>query len=184
MYTSFTNIEDQLHSTYMNITHTQLNLKGMENLIPDYNVPPLCPMTGMKRSYYNACRPDMMMTDDVIRSRDENFIRPITYEKVFDYQKANMLDTPLGEPILSKASHNVLERQRRNDLKLRFNILRDNIPEIINNDKVAKITILKKALDYIEQLKSQEQKLLVDLELERQRKIILSTRLKQLQGSY
>ena len=88
------------------------------------------------------------------------------------------------EPELSKATHNVLERQRRNDLKLRFSILRDNIPDMVHNDKVAKIQILKKASEYIEELKAQEQKMMVDLELEKQRKIILHTRLKQLRGAY
>ena len=84
------------------------------------------------------------------------------------------------EPILSRATHNVLERQRRNDLKIRFNILRDNIPELATNDKAPKIQILKKGLEHLNELKAQEQKLLVDLELEKQRRKILIRRLNDL----
>ncbi|XP_065646749.1 myc proto-oncogene protein [Hydra vulgaris] len=84
------------------------------------------------------------------------------------------------EPVLSRTTHNVLERQRRNDLKIRFNILRDNIPELASNEKAPKIQILKKGLEHLNELKAQEQKLLVDLELEKQRRKILIRRLNDL----
>ena len=56
-------------------------------------------------------------------------------------------------------------------------ILRANIPDLMSNDKAAKILILKRAVEYTQQLKMAEQKLLADLELEKQRKIILVERL-------
>ena len=43
-----------------------------------------------------------------------------------------------------RRTHNVLERQRRNELKLSFFALRDEIPEVANNEKAAKVVILKK----------------------------------------
>ena len=89
-----------------------------------------------------------------------------------------------GETELSRATHNVLERQRRNDLKMRFHMLRDNIPELMNNEKAPKIQILKKAHEYTDELKAQEQRLLADKELERQRKLILLRRLSLLRQGF
>lgn len=84
------------------------------------------------------------------------------------------------EPELSRATHNILERQRRNDLKLRFSLLRDNIPELLSNEKAPKIQILRKGLEYLTMLKREEQTLLADKELEKQKKLILINRLKSL----
>uniref|UniRef100_A0A8C9MZE8 BHLH domain-containing protein n=1 Tax=Serinus canaria TaxID=9135 RepID=A0A8C9MZE8_SERCA len=47
-----------------------------------------------------------------------------------------------------RRTHNVLERQRRNELKLSFFALRDEIPEVANNEKAPKVVILKKATEY------------------------------------
>ena len=84
------------------------------------------------------------------------------------------------EPELSRATHNILERQRRNDLKLRFSLLRDHIPELSNNEKAPKIQILRKGLEYLTMLKREEQTLIADKELEKQKKLILINRLKYL----
>ncbi|XP_051932389.1 myelocytomatosis oncogene homolog [Hippocampus zosterae] len=48
-----------------------------------------------------------------------------------------------------RRTHNVMERQRRNELKNCFMRLRDNIPELSRNDKASKVVILKKARDCI-----------------------------------
>ncbi|KAL6112356.1 uncharacterized protein ACO6RY_09131 [Pungitius sinensis] len=48
-----------------------------------------------------------------------------------------------------RRTHNVMERQRRNELKNCFVHLRDNVPELSNNDKASKVVILKKARDCI-----------------------------------
>ena len=86
------------------------------------------------------------------------------------------------EPELSRVTHNILERQRRNDLKLRFSLLRDHIPELSTNEKAPKIQILRKGLEYLTMLKREEQTLIADKELEKQKKLILINRLKTLRN--
>ncbi|CAL8338016.1 unnamed protein product [Merluccius merluccius] len=54
-----------------------------------------------------------------------------------------------------RRTHNVMERQRRNELKNCFLRLRDNVPELSHNDKASKVVILKKARDGIRSLQSE-----------------------------
>lgn len=84
----------------------------------------------------------------------------------------------------SRATHNVLERQRREDLKCRFQRLRDSIPELEDNDRASKVMILKKAREYVHQLHLEEERLRADKELERQRRLILLERLNCLRQGY
>lgn len=84
----------------------------------------------------------------------------------------------------SRATHNVLERQRREDLKCRFQFLRDSIPELEDNDRASKVLILKKAREYVRQLFLEEERLRADKELERQRRLILLERLNCLRQGY
>ncbi|XP_067273775.1 N-myc protein [Pseudorasbora parva] len=58
-----------------------------------------------------------------------------------------------------RRNHNILERQRRNDLRSSFLTLRDQVPELAHNDKAAKVVILKKATEYVSSLESQEHRL-------------------------
>lgn len=60
-----------------------------------------------------------------------------------------------------RRNHNILERQRRNDLRSSFLTLRDQVPELMKNEKAAKVVILKKATDYVHSLQAEEQKLLL-----------------------
>ncbi|MED6249619.1 hypothetical protein ATANTOWER_017064 [Ataeniobius toweri] len=83
-----------------------------------------------------------------------------------------------------RRTHNVLERQRRNELKLSFFALRDEIPEVANNEKAAKVVILKKATECIYSMKSDEQRLLSLKEQLRRKSELLKQRLAQLQGSH
>ena len=116
--------------------------------------------------------------------QSEQYLRQITIETVEKFRKVEETEKS-GETELSRATHNVLERQRRNDLKMRFHILRDNLPDLMNNEKAPKIQILKKAYEFTQELKAQEERLLADKELERQRKFILLRRLHALrQGFY
>lgn len=82
-----------------------------------------------------------------------------------------------------RRTHNVLERQRRNELKLSFFALRDEIPEVANNEKAAKVVILKKATECIYSMQSDEQRLLSVKEQLRRKSELLKQRLAQLQGS-
>ncbi|XP_044031764.1 transcriptional regulator Myc-A isoform X1 [Siniperca chuatsi] len=83
-----------------------------------------------------------------------------------------------------RRTHNVLERQRRNELKLSFFALRDEIPEVANNEKAAKVVILKKATECIYSMQSDEQRLLSLKEQLRRKSELLMQRLAQLQGSH
>lgn len=58
-----------------------------------------------------------------------------------------------------RASHNVLERKRRNDLKSSFHTLRSYVPNLCSVEKAAKVVILKKATDYIHELQKAEDNL-------------------------
>lgn len=82
-----------------------------------------------------------------------------------------------------RRTHNVLERQRRNELKLSFFALRDEIPEVANNEKAAKVVILKKATECIYSMQSDEQRLLSLKEQLSRKSELLRQRLAQLQGS-
>ncbi|XP_078794294.1 transcriptional regulator Myc-A isoform X2 [Oryzias latipes] len=82
-----------------------------------------------------------------------------------------------------RRTHNVLERQRRNELKLSFFALRDEIPEVANNEKAAKVVILKKATECIYSMQSDEQRLISFKEQLRRKSELLKQRLAQLQGS-
>ncbi|XP_068604038.1 LOW QUALITY PROTEIN: transcriptional regulator Myc-A [Brachionichthys hirsutus] len=82
-----------------------------------------------------------------------------------------------------RRTHNVLERQRRNELKLSFFALRDEIPEVANNEKAAKVVILKKAAECIYSMQSDERRLL-SLKGQLSRKSeLLKQRLAHLQGA-
>ncbi|XP_072514548.1 transcriptional regulator Myc-A [Salminus brasiliensis] len=82
-----------------------------------------------------------------------------------------------------RRTHNVLERQRRNELKLSFFALRDEIPEVANNEKAAKVVILKKATECIRSMQSDEQRLLSLKEQLRRKSELLKHRLQQLRRS-
>ncbi|XP_037550188.1 transcriptional regulator Myc-A [Nematolebias whitei] len=81
-----------------------------------------------------------------------------------------------------RRTHNVLERQRRNELKLSFFALRDEIPEVANNEKAAKVVILKKAAECISSMQCDEQRLVSLKEQLRRRSELLKQRLAQLQS--
>ena len=123
------------------------------------------------------------MNKNFHRRSQTQYYRQLAYEKIRTHQqKLNSSGSAENEPELSRATHNVLERQRRNELKLRFNILRDKIPDLALNDKAPKIQILKRGQELLKDLKAQEQKLIADHELEKQRQIILLNRIKYLQS--
>nr|XP_060643388.1 N-myc proto-oncogene protein [Anolis sagrei ordinatus]XP_060643396.1 N-myc proto-oncogene protein [Anolis sagrei ordinatus] len=63
-----------------------------------------------------------------------------------------------------RRNHNILERQRRNDLRSSFLTLRDHVPELVKNEKAAKVVILKKATDYVHSLQAEEHKLMLEKE--------------------
>ncbi|CAJ1073073.1 transcriptional regulator Myc-like isoform X1 [Xyrichtys novacula] len=79
-----------------------------------------------------------------------------------------------------RRTHNVLERQRRNELKMSFLVLRDEIPALAKNERASKVVILKKATEFIEEVREDEERLLRVKEELRKRSRELRHRLKQL----
>lgn len=79
-----------------------------------------------------------------------------------------------------RRTHNVMERQRRNELKNCFLRLRDNVPELSNNDKASKVVILKRAKESIRNLETDNQRLKQKREKLRERQEQLKARLEQL----
>ncbi|MBN3294404.1 MYCN protein, partial [Polypterus senegalus] len=63
-----------------------------------------------------------------------------------------------------RRNHNILERQRRNDLRSSFLTLRDHVPELVKNEKAAKVVILKKATEYVHSLEAEEHRLQLEKE--------------------
>lgn len=79
-----------------------------------------------------------------------------------------------------RRTHNVMERQRRNELKNCFLRLRDHVPELSNNDKASKVVILKRAKDSIRNLEAENQRQIRELERLEERNHRLKARLEAL----
>ncbi|XP_041716917.2 N-myc proto-oncogene protein isoform X1 [Coregonus clupeaformis] len=78
-----------------------------------------------------------------------------------------------------RRNHNILERQRRNDLRSSFLTLRDHVPELARNEKAAKVLILKKAAEYVSSLEVDELRLTQEKDRLQARRQQLMRRLEQ-----
>ncbi|XP_014325576.1 N-myc proto-oncogene protein-like isoform X1 [Xiphophorus maculatus] len=78
-----------------------------------------------------------------------------------------------------RRNHNILERQRRNDLRSSFLTLRDHVPELAHNEKAAKVLILKKATEYVCSLETEEMRLQQEKDRLQARRQHLMRRLEQ-----
>ncbi|XP_020328848.1 N-myc proto-oncogene protein isoform X1 [Oncorhynchus kisutch] len=78
-----------------------------------------------------------------------------------------------------RRNHNILERQRRNDLRSSFLTLRDHVPELARNEKAAKVLILKKAAEYVSSLETDELRLTQEKDRLQARRHQLMKRLEQ-----
>lgn len=87
-------------------------------------------------------------------------VKPITQPK----PKSSSPRNSDSEDSERRRNHNILERQRRNDLRSSFLTLRDHVPELVKNEKAAKVVILKKATEYVHSLQAEEDKLLLEKE--------------------
>lgn len=81
---------------------------------------------------------------------------------------------------VNRPSHNDIERQRRNDMKARFESLKAVIPELEKLERTPKIQILSRATEYINKLHEEEKGLDNERELERKRNRLLLDKLVQL----
>jgi hypothetical protein len=64
------------------------------------------------------------------------------------------------DPENKRHTHNVLERKRRNELKSSYQDLREEIPDLYDNDKTPTGVILNRACEYIAALQEEEASLL------------------------
>ena len=80
----------------------------------------------------------------------------------------------------NRPSHNDIERQRRNDMKARFDALKGVIPEIEKLERTPKIQILSRATEFINKLHLEEKRLDNEKDLERKRNRLLLDKLVQL----
>ena len=76
-----------------------------------------------------------------------------------------------------RASHNILERKRRNDLKYSFQLLREQVPELEDNQRAPKVIILRKAAEFIKYIREREEKLEQEYEREKKREAKLQQKL-------
>ncbi|XP_064196480.1 N-myc protein [Anguilla rostrata] len=97
-------------------------------------------------------------------------------------QRLKKSESPRGsdsEDSERRRNHNILERQRRNDLRSSFLTLRDHVPELARNDKAAKVVILKKAAEYVHSLEADERRLQLEKDRLQARRLQLIKRLEQ-----
>lgn len=78
-----------------------------------------------------------------------------------------------------RLTHNVLERKRRNDLKASYQELRENIPELIHQERAPTAQILSKGVEYIEFLKKNDATMMATItslraEIERNKALIIA----------
>jgi hypothetical protein len=81
-----------------------------------------------------------------------------------------------------RALHNVLERKRRNDLKDSFQVLRGQIPELKDNQRAPRVTILRKAAEYIKQIREEDEDLQTRMAKEKRRETRLLQHLAYLES--
>ncbi|XP_074642250.1 transcriptional regulator Myc-1-like [Tubulanus polymorphus] len=83
-----------------------------------------------------------------------------------------------------RAQHNVLERQRRTDLKMSFFTLRDLLPDLHKNERAPKVVILQRAAEYVQSLTRMHKRLQSELQQEENRKRRLIQRLEELDRTF
>lgn len=79
--------------------------------------------------------------------------------------------------------HNSMERQRRVDLRMNFDFLKVEVPELADLEKASKLTILNKASEYCRNLTARDLKLRRDRDRELQRNALLRKKLLALKQS-
>jgi len=81
-----------------------------------------------------------------------------------------------------RSQHNVMERQRRNELKLSLHGLRDCLPSLHTQDKAPKVVILAHATNYVSELQAEDHRLTAEIKDLRSKNRSLKERLAELEG--
>ncbi|XP_069881081.1 N-myc proto-oncogene protein [Dipodomys merriami] len=115
---------------------------------------------------YAAPSPYVESEDAPPQKKIKSEVSPRPLKNVVPTTKAKSLSprNSDSEDSERRRNHNILERQRRNDLRSSFLTLRDHVPELVKNEKAAKVVILKKATEYVRALQAEEQQLLLEKE--------------------
>ncbi|XP_028283205.1 transcriptional regulator Myc-like isoform X2 [Parambassis ranga] len=82
-----------------------------------------------------------------------------------------------------RRTHNVLERQRRTELRMSFLALREEVPALANHQKAAKVVVLKRATEFIQEVRADQRRLLTMKDELTKRSRELRRRLEQLRTS-
>lgn len=79
--------------------------------------------------------------------------------------------------VIKRAQHNVLERNRRNNLKEYFNVLRDAVPILNTEQRTSKVIILQRAREWVKELSETERRNRAELDQSRRHQHELRKRL-------
>lgn len=103
-----------------------------------------------RSAYQSPSRPDSPCLEPAAKRRRER-------------QPSIQVSTPTlsedDDPEMKRATHNVLERRRREDLKVMYSNLRCSLPDLELKDKAAKVKILERANAFIQHLVQEKGKL-------------------------
>ncbi|KAH1181111.1 N-myc proto-oncogene protein-like [Mauremys mutica] len=113
--------------------------------------------------YYAATSPYIESEYALLQEKLKNEVPHVTEPMIQSESKSSSPQNVESEDS-KRLRLNCLERQRNKDLRSSFLTLRDHVPELVKNEKVAKILILNKATDYIHSLQTEEHKLLLEKE--------------------
>jgi hypothetical protein len=118
------------------------------------------PKTGSKRKYeHGVTTTSTTSATDEVR---ENMRRKSEQERAARTAACEIAVQELAhqknseDPMTKRHMHNILERKRRNELKNSYEMLRENIPSLEDNERASTGQILLNAVDYINQLKKEQ----------------------------
>ena len=126
--------------------------------------PPASPLLA-RPSQKRKCCSAPVLTPEAKRIRDKARIEAERQQniKTAECDKAveDLAATKTGSghpdtPASRRHTHNVLERKRRNDLKISYQILRETLPSLAGNDKAPTVQILRSAIDEVHSLQKDE----------------------------
>uniref|UniRef100_A0A668A7Q8 MYCN proto-oncogene, bHLH transcription factor n=1 Tax=Myripristis murdjan TaxID=586833 RepID=A0A668A7Q8_9TELE len=143
-----------------------------------------------RRSTITKASPMLILKRSSVHQQQHNYAAPSPYATISSSSSSSSTkrsasgdSSPRGgsdsEDSERRRNHNILERQRRNDLRSSFLTLRDHVPELAHNEKAAKVLILKKAAEYVSSLETEEMRLQQEKDRLQARRQQLMRRLEQ-----
>jgi len=132
------------------------SLKVSHSTFPSHNTQPECKRRKISSSKPKIKQPavpkqQIILTCSIVPTKPE----PLPQKDSHDNYEWDDL-----EPGAKRASHNVLERKRRIDLKRSFETLRAIVPNLEKQEKTPKVLVLQRATMHITNLKHEEDRCL------------------------